>query len=52
MMVALLIQQQVDLVNWPFASALSAALLLVTLLVLAMVHRLLGLERVLRGGRR
>jgi ABC-type spermidine/putrescine transport system permease subunit I len=52
MMVALLIQQQVDLVNWPFASALSAALLLVTLLVLAMGHRLLGLERVLRGGRR
>lgn len=52
MMVALLIQQQVDLVNWPFASALSAALLLVTLLVLAVGHRLLGLERVLRGGRR
>jgi ABC-type spermidine/putrescine transport system permease subunit I len=52
MVVALLIQQQVDLVNWPFASALSAALLLVTLLVLAIGHRVLGLERVLRGGRR
>lgn len=52
MVVALLIQQQVDLVNWPFASALSAALLLVTLLVLAVGHRVLGLERILRGGRR
>jgi ABC-type spermidine/putrescine transport system permease subunit I len=52
LVVALLIQQQVDLVNWPFASALSAALLLVTLLVLAVGHRVLGLERVLRGGRR
>ena len=52
MMVAMLIQQQVDLVNWPFASALAAALLLVTLLVLAAGHRVLGLERILRGGRR
>jgi ABC-type spermidine/putrescine transport system permease subunit I len=52
MMVAMLIQQQVDLVNWPFASALAAALLLVTLLVLAAGHRVLRLERILRGGRR
>ena len=52
MVVALLIQQQVDLVDWPFASALSAALLFVTLLVLAIGHRMLGLERILRGGRR
>jgi ABC-type spermidine/putrescine transport system permease subunit I len=52
MMVAMLIQQQVDLVNWPFASALAAALLLVTLLVLAVGHRVLGLDRILRGGRR
>ena len=52
MMVAMLIQQQVDLVNWPFASALAAALLLVTLLVLAAGHRVLGLDRILRGGRR
>jgi ABC-type spermidine/putrescine transport system permease subunit I len=52
LVVALLIQQQVDLVNWPFASALSAALLLVTLLVLAAGHRVLRLDRVLRAGRR
>lgn len=52
LVVAMLIQQQVDLVNWPFASALSAALLLVTLLVLGVGHRLLGLERILRAGPR
>jgi len=52
LMVAMLIQQQVDLVNWPFASALAAALLLVTLVVLGIGHRLLGLDRIIRAGRR
>ena len=52
MMIAMLIQQQVDLVHWPMASALAAALLLATLLVLALAHRVLGLDRLLRGARR
>ena len=52
MMIAMLIQQQVDLVHWPLASALAAGLLLVTLVVLAVCHRALGLDRLLRGARR
>jgi ABC-type spermidine/putrescine transport system permease subunit I len=52
MMIAMLIQQQVDLVRWPMASALAGALLAVTLLVLAASHRMLRLDRLLQGARR
>jgi len=45
LMIAVLIQQQVDLLNWPFASALAVVLLAAAFLVFAVFMRVLGVER-------
>jgi ABC-type spermidine/putrescine transport system permease subunit I len=45
LMIAVLIQQQVDLINWPFASALAVVLLAAALLIFAVFVRSLGVER-------
>lgn len=47
LVVSMLIQQQVDISNWPFASALSGVLLLATLLILYAGARLVGVPRLL-----
>lgn len=49
LVVSMLIQQQVDLSNWPFASALAGALLILTLLMVFVGARLLGANRVVAG---
>ncbi len=41
--------QVVDLLNWPFASAMSVILLIVTLIVFAVYNRYLGVERLWGG---
>jgi len=41
--------QVVDLLNWPFASAMSVILLFVTLIVFAIYNRYLGVERLWGG---
>lgn len=46
LMIAILIQQQVDLFAWPFAAALAAVLLVATLLVFFLFNRILGVERI------
>lgn len=43
--------QVVDLLNWPFASAMSVVLLVVTLLIFAVYNRYLGVERLWGGVR-
>ncbi len=48
LMLSMLIAQQVDLLNWPYAACLSAALLAVTLLLIAAFQRLPGLRDLLR----
>ena len=48
MMLSMLIAQQVDLLNWPYAACLSAALLGVTLVILALFQRLPGVRGALR----
>jgi putative spermidine/putrescine transport system permease protein len=45
LMIAVLINQQVDLFNWPFASALAVLLLAAALLVYFVFARTLGLEQ-------
>jgi ABC-type spermidine/putrescine transport system permease subunit I len=47
LMIAVLIQQQVELFNWPFASALAAVLLAAALLVFAGFARTLGIPEAL-----
>lgn len=47
LVVSMLIQQQVDISNWPFAAALSGVLLLATLLILYAGARLVGVPRLL-----
>ena len=47
-MLSMLIAQQVDLLNWPYAACLSAALLAVTLLLIAAFQRLPGMRDLLR----
>ena len=44
LMLSMLIAQQVDLLNWPYAACLSAALLAVTLLLIAAFQRLPGMR--------
>src|SRR5579863_3776486 len=44
-MIAVLVQQQVELFNWPFASALAVLLLVAALLVFAAFARTLGFEQ-------
>jgi ABC-type spermidine/putrescine transport system permease subunit I len=48
LMLSMLIAQQVDLLNWPYAACLSAALLAVTLLLIAAFQRLPGTRDLLR----
>ncbi|MBV8472352.1 MAG: ABC transporter permease [Hyphomicrobiales bacterium] len=45
LMIAVLIQQQVDLINWPFASALAVILLAAALAIFAIFVRSLGVEQ-------
>jgi ABC-type spermidine/putrescine transport system permease subunit I len=45
LMIAVLIQQQVDLINWPFASALAVVLLAAALAIFAIFMRSLGIEQ-------
>jgi ABC-type spermidine/putrescine transport system permease subunit I len=49
LMVSMLIAQQVDLLNWPYAACLSVALLATTLLLVALFQRLPGVREVLRS---
>ena len=49
-MLSMLIAQQVDLLNWPYAACLSAALLAATLLLIAAFQRLPGVRDVLPDG--
>ena len=46
LMIAVLIQQQVDLFNWPFASALAVLLLATALTIFAVFVRALGVEQI------
>jgi ABC-type spermidine/putrescine transport system permease subunit I len=48
-MLSMLIAQQVDLLNWPYAACLSATLLATTLLIIAVFMRLPGVRDVLRS---
>ena len=48
LMLSMLIAQQVDLLNWPYAACLSAALLAATLLLLGVFQMLPGVRDVLR----
>ena len=52
MMLSMLIAQQVDLINWPYATCLSATLLVATLAMLAVFQRLPGVRNVLRSATR
>jgi ABC-type spermidine/putrescine transport system permease subunit I len=48
-MLSMLIAQQVDLLNWPYAAALSATLLAVALALIGLTLRLPALRQALRG---
>jgi ABC-type spermidine/putrescine transport system permease subunit I len=48
MTVSMLIAQQVDQLNWPYAACLSAALLVVTLAIIAVFQFVFGVGRALR----
>lgn len=52
MLLSMLIAQQVDLINWPYAACLSATLLAATLAMLATFQRLPGVRNVLRSATR
>jgi ABC-type spermidine/putrescine transport system permease subunit I len=52
MTVSMLIAQQVDQLNWPYAACLSAMLLVVTLAIMAVFQVLFGIGRALRLGSR
>ena len=52
LMLSMLIAQQVDLLNWPYAACLSAALLAATLLLIAAFQRLPGMRELLRTATR
>ena len=52
MLLSMLIAQQVDLINWPYAACLSATLLAATLVMLAVFQRLPGVRNVLRTATR
>jgi ABC-type spermidine/putrescine transport system permease subunit I len=49
MTVSMLIAQQVDQLNWPYAACLSATLLAVTLAIMAVFQRLFGVSSAFRG---
>jgi len=48
-MVSMLIQQQVDLPDWPFAAALGVTLLVVTLAIVLGFNRVFGINRLVGG---
>src|SRR5271165_789819 len=52
LMLSMLIAQQVDLLNWPYAACLSVALLATTLLLILVFQRLPGVRDVLRTATR
>jgi ABC-type spermidine/putrescine transport system permease subunit I len=52
LMLSMLIAQQVDLLNWPYAACLSVALLAMTLLLILTFQRLPGVRDVLRAAAR
>lgn len=52
MLLSMLIAQQVDLINWPYAACLSTTLLAATLIMLAAFQRLPGVRNVLRSATR
>lgn len=52
LMLSMLIAQQVDLLNWPYAACLSAALLATTLVLILVSQRLPGVRDVLRTATR
>jgi ABC-type spermidine/putrescine transport system permease subunit I len=52
LMLSMLIAQQVDLLNWPYAACLAAALLAMTVLLLLLFQRLPGVRDVLRAATR
>jgi ABC-type spermidine/putrescine transport system permease subunit I len=52
LMLSMLIAQQVDLLNWPYAACLSAALLATTLLLIVVFQRLPGVRDLLRSATR
>ncbi len=52
LMLSMLIAQQVDLLNWPYAACLSAALLATTLLLILLAQRLPGVRDVMRSAAR
>ncbi len=49
LMLSMLIAQQVDLLNWPYAACLSATLLAATLAIIAVFQRLPGVRDVFRA---
>ncbi len=52
LMLSMLIAQQVDLLNWPYAACLSAALLGTTLLLILAAQRMPGVRDVMRSATR
>jgi ABC-type spermidine/putrescine transport system permease subunit I len=48
-MLSMLIAQQVDLLNWPYAACISATLLTTTLLIIGVLQRLPGVQDVLKA---
>jgi ABC-type spermidine/putrescine transport system permease subunit I len=52
LMLSMLIAQQVELLNWPYAACLSVALLAMTLLLILLFQRLPGVRDVLRAATR
>ena len=48
LMISTLIETQVSLNNWPFASAIAIILLLVTLILILILNKMLGLDKVYR----
>ncbi|MGH9468536.1 MAG: ABC transporter permease [Terriglobales bacterium] len=46
LMIAILIEQQVEILHWPFAAALAVVLLFIAIAVFALLSRVLGVERV------
>jgi len=52
MTVSMLIAQQVDQLNWPYAACLSTALLVVTLAIMALFQFAFGVGRALRVAER
>lgn len=52
LMLSMLIAQQVDLLNWPYAACLSAALLATTLLLILVAQRVPGVRDVMQSATR